>query len=315
MKLKQPGIWLYLPRSNGHTPLQPVIIIMRFLFPLILLFLLTILSDSATVFGQKISPEDVVAKHLNSIGGKDRRESVSNRLLMFDTEFKMKGSAVVLHGRSLVLSAGDRNLWGMNFNSNDYPIDRFGFDGKEVRVKRATATARSLLGDFLYNHREILREGLLGGVLTTNWPLLQLDKRKAKLTYEGAKEVNGRQAIVLGYDPKNTTQLRLKIYFDAETFRHVRTEYTLLQAAGQGPTVDTSAGQGSSVYRLVEDFSNFKTMGQLIMPSVYKLTYSQTGTSATRVSGNSNREAEWTFTVTDIGVNREIDDTSFDIDR
>lgn len=285
----------------------------RTVFVLTLIFLASCIA-APSISAQKISPDEVVAKHLGSIGKTDKLAAVSNQLIVFDTQFNLKGSAVVVRGKSLILSAGERNLWGMNFNSNDYPQDRFGFDGKETKVGRATPSARSLLGDFLYNYREIIREGLLGGTLTSSWPLLKLGERKAKLSYEGTKNINGSDMIALSYVPKGGSDLSIKLYFDPQTYRHVRTEYTLLRAAAQGPNVDASAGQTGTIYRLVEDFSNFKKMGELTLPATYKITYSRTGTGSTALAANANREAEWTFNVTDIGFNREIDDNSFNIE-
>jgi hypothetical protein len=72
------------------------------------------------------------------------------------------------------------------------------------------------------------------------------------------------------------------MYFDEKTFRHVRTEYTVVRNAAIGTGgVDSSASQTSVTYRVYEDFSDFTKMGDLTLPKTYKITYSRSGTDAT----------------------------------
>ncbi|MFN2412352.1 MAG: hypothetical protein ABR535_04760 [Pyrinomonadaceae bacterium] len=108
----------------------------------------------------------------------------------------------------------------------------------------------------------MLKEGLLGGSLSTAWPLLHAD-RKAKIDYEGKKAINDKETIVLTYAPRGGSDLSIKLYFEEGTYRHVRSEYILVRAAAQGATVDTSAGQSGTIYRLVEDFSVFRKIGEM----------------------------------------------------
>jgi hypothetical protein len=267
---------------------------------------------AAPAICQKMSADEVISKHLNSVGDAADIAGISNLVLAFDTTFKIRGSAGILVGKSIIVSMDTKTLWGMNFESPDYPRDRFGFDGKETKVA-FVQNSRSLLGDFLYNHREILRDGLLGGSLTTSWVLRRPNEKKSRITVEGTKTVAGTEAIVLEYMPKGGSDVTTLFYFDAKTFRHIRSEYIMLRAAGQGPTVDQSAGQGSSVYKIIEDFSNFKKVGKLSLPSSYKITYMKSGTAVANASGKTDLEAEWQFTLTDFGANREIDANSFKI--
>jgi hypothetical protein len=255
---------------------------------------------------QKVDPADVIAKHKAAIGTAAALSAIKNQLILSDVRFTIKGAAAAIAGKAVLLSTDTKTLWGMNFASNYYPQDRFGFDGSNVRVAKATTTDRSLIGEFLYSNREIIREGLLGGTWSAAWPLLDTEPRNAKIKYDGTKTINGRDTIVLTYEPKVPSDLTIKIYFDSRGYQHLRTEYTLTRAATQGSTIDTSARQTSTIYRLVEDFSNFSKMGQLNLPGVYKLTFIRTGAAPV--------EAEWAFTMTDIGFNREIDDNSFNVE-
>ena len=270
---------------------------------------------SVSHYSQDAASADLITKHKASVGTPAALASVKNQLIVSEAQFTFKGSTVVIKGKSLVLSTPERSLFGMEFTSNDYPRDRFGFDGKDVKVARATPNARSLIGDFLDNNQIILREGLLGGALNANWPLFHPKIRGARLKAEGTRTIGGKEMLVFSYDPKNGSDLNVKLFFDPVTSQHLRTEYVLLRAAGQGSDVDNSAGQSGTVYRLVEEFSNFAKMGDLLLPGIHKLTYSRTTTAGTATRQTTNREAEWTFMVTDIGFNRDLDPKSFDVNQ
>jgi hypothetical protein len=264
---------------------------------------------------QRADVTDFLSRHRASIGTPSALSSVKNQLILSNAQFTFKGSTNVILGKALILSTNERTLWGMNFTSNDYPQDRFGFDGKNVKVARSTPSARSLIGDFLDKNRTILRDGLLGGALNASWPLLHAQLRGARISLDGTKGIDGREAIVYKYDPKGGSDLSIKLYFDAKTAQHVRTEYLLIRAAAQGSDVDNSAGQSGTIYKLVEEFSGFAKMGELLLPGSYKVTYSRTTTAGIASSQAANRDAEWQFNVTEVGFNRDYDAGAFNVDQ
>lgn len=132
--------------------------------------------------------------------------------------------------------------------------------------------------------------------------------------------MDGRELHEIEYTPKGgLNSIKVKLFFEPDTFRHVRTEYILgvhgeqsLQA-GQTVTVgvptsaNLSSGQGStgvvtrdagvqnqiadSHYLLVEKFDNFKEVkfkdsngsenGSLTLPHSYTLEYSVEGQGST----------------------------------
>ena len=274
-----------------------------------------LLSIVATAPAQELTADQIIAKHLESIGPKDKLAAVKNQLIFSDARFTFKGAVVTLTGKALILSEGQKNLWGMNFNSNDYPVDRFGYDGKDVKVGRPTpGSSYSLIGDFIYTNRTLLKDGLLGGALSSSWALLSSD-RKAKISVEGKKTIDGKSRIGLSYSPKSGGDVTVKMYFDEKTFQHVRTEYTVVRNAAIGTGgVDSSASQTGVTYRVYEDFSDFNKMGDLTLPKKYKITYSRSGTDPSVQRQHSNRDAEWTFTVTNANFNQALEPGSFNID-
>src|SRR5262249_13384554 len=139
-----------------------------------------------------------------------------------------------------------------------------------------------------------IREGLLGGVLSTAWALNDLDARKATVSFEGSKQVDGRQLEALRYRPKKNTDLTIDLYFDPETGRHVKTVYTATQsptlrqttpvplagdpqaASRSGEGSDTrSARAGQTRYRIEENFSEFQSIDGLSLPSHYELRFTE----------------------------------------
>jgi len=274
-----------------------------------------LLSIIASAPAQELTAEQIIAKHIESIGSKDKLGTIKNQLIFSDARFTFKGAAAKLVGKALILSEGQKSLWGMNFNSNDYSVERFGYDGKDVKVGRPNpGTTRSLIGDFIYSNRTVLKDGLLGGTLSSSWALLSSD-RKAKVSVDGKKTIDGKSLIGLSYSPKSGGEVTIKIYFDGETFRHVRTEYAVVRSASMGVGgVDSSASQSSTTFRVVEDFSDFTKMGELTLPKTYKLTYSRINAASIAVRQQTNIDAEWIFTVTNINFNQELEPNSFNID-
>jgi hypothetical protein len=279
-------------------------------FNSIALILFIVALSLSAAQAQKLSAEDVVVKHLDSIGAKDKRAMVKNRVLLSDLQFTVIGSTRISTGKAVILSEADKNLWGFNLNSNDYPQERFAFDGKETNVGFSRPGVRSALGGFILSYKELLREGLLGGTLLSSWSLLDTNARKPRIEYDGMKKIEGQETHVLTYQPKGGSDLGIKMYFDAKNFRHLRTEYNRVVSATQGTSIDNSAGQTSTFYRLTEDFSNFQTVNGVTIPKTYKMFYSFTSSSSAR----TNREMEWTFNVTNFSVNQQLNDNSFKID-
>ncbi len=78
----------------------------------------------------------------------------------------------------------------IKLGNNDYRGEQFVTDGDKVSVAATTSNHKwSDLGEFVKAQDQIVREGLLGGELTTAWALLNLAENKAKLNFDGEKKV------------------------------------------------------------------------------------------------------------------------------
>lgn len=267
-------------------------------------FVLLIVTSSS--FAQKMQAEDVLAKHLNSIGSVKNRNSVTSRIILTNLKFRRQSSGTY-GGKAVIASSKDGTIFGMTLDSNDYPLDKFSFDGKKVKVGYIKPGSRSVLGGFILSYEELMKEGLLGGTFSSSWSLLDSSAKKSKLFYKGEAKIEGKETYVLGYSPKGGSDLDIKMYFDKQNFQHLRTEYNRVVAAQMGQTVDGSAKQVESRYRLIEDFSNFKNYGGLNLPSEYKIFYSERGPIRTA-------EYTWELNVTDVSFNQALGNNAFDID-
>ncbi|HVF50918.1 MAG TPA: hypothetical protein VNA19_12570 [Pyrinomonadaceae bacterium] len=286
---------------------------MRWLAALAILLPATL--NFSALAAQKMKPEDVVAKHLAAIGADADRAAVKNiviagtSLLTLTSPGKGQNS-----GEVVLFSEGQMNMVGIKFYNPDYPHDKFGFDGTKMTVSYIKPGIRSTLGDFIYNRDFFLKQGLFGGTLSTSWPLLNMASREAKMEYGGTSKIKDRLVHELKYSPRKGADMRISMFFDAETFHHVRTEYKQTVSGQLGGTTNRASsgaegdksGQRDLHYRLVEDFSDFKKEGKLTLPHTYKI-----GLSLERQNGNSYI-AEWELKLVRFSFNQQLEPSFFD---
>jgi hypothetical protein len=256
----------------------------------------------------KLKAEDVVAKHLASIGTPEAREAVQNRVVSGTVRMiHQQGGTGQFLGLINIISEDQKVRLGMNFETLTYYSDQFAFDGDKVAVDQFRPGERSTLSKFFYDHDVIIKEGLLGGILSTAWPLLDLTARQAKLDYTGLKTIEGKKLHEVKYSAKKGGgDLQIYLYFDPENFRHVRTRYRLEKpdAALSG----TMSGQGRemTIYTLLEQFDNFGAIDGLTLPQMYMLQLNIQGQSDTILH-------DWDAKISQIMQNQQIDPKYFTI--
>lgn len=274
----------------------------KFAVAFLLLTAFVILTVPAA-FGQKLKPEEILAKHLESLGTPEARGSVKNRMSTGSVLVKfISQKNQTTEGRVVMASTDAKNFLGMQLNASDYAGEKFVFDGKRSAVGFANNGVRSVLGNFVQSNSWIVEESILGGSLASTWALLA--SGKGKLSSDGLKKVDGKELYAVGYSKKGGGDISVKLFFDKETFRHVRTEYTRVSSAGIGRTPEQSSGFIETRHKVVEDFSNFKDEKGLMLPHTYKLFYSVSGQSGTT-------EIEWNFDLTDFAFNQNLDEATF----
>jgi hypothetical protein len=228
---------------------------------------------------EKLKPEEVVARHLASIGSAEARASLHSRLIEGTSLLSVRqGGKGQVEGQVRLASQSKMNMISMGFDSADYSQESFAFDGRELTTSHFRPGQRSRLAQLFMFNDLIFKEGLIGGTLSSSWPLLDLAERNPKLEYAGTKTSGGKQMHVLKYLPHKGTETKITLFFDAETFQHVRTEYDreIVATSVERIAPRMNAGGGGQRARdarvkITEEFSNFKTEKGLTLPHSYKL--------------------------------------------
>ena len=282
------------------------------------LFFAVILVSSVVVSAQedkkpaKIGVDELLAKHIASIGPADVIAGIKSRVMVGEAKFgSTLGSTFILNGTGQVASQGEKVLFAMIFNSPLYPYEKAAFDGKDQSLGLPNGK-RTLLTEFLKSQNSILKDGLFTGALSTAWPLLDLkSKKSAKLEYAGTAKIDDRHCYKLKYSSGRSGDLKTTLYFDAETYRHVRTtyEYTIEPSIGRSST-DTRSSSRVERYSLREDFSDFKMAGKLILPSTYTINVTN---EPQIVSPPGTNSREWTFKILQVYYDEPLEAAVFKV--
>src|SRR6266496_2974224 len=168
------------------------------------------------------------------------------------------------------------------------------------------AGTRSVLGSFLMTHSLIFKQGLMGGTLSSAWPLLDLSSHKADLEYAGTKTIENHLLHEVKYSPRGGSDLQIKMFFDQESFQHVRTEYNRVIPAPTGDRSYVAGAETEIRYKMIEEFSDFRKEGGLTLPHTYKI-------GLTTDTKNGSFSADWTIRLIQFDFNQPIDPTSFTI--
>ena len=117
-------------------------------------------------------------------------------------------------------------------------------------------------------------------------------------------KINGKPVHKLKYVPRNAGELNVSLYFDANTFQHVRSQYEYIVSARQGAIAETSVSQRDNRFKLVEDFSDFQPTGKLMLPHTYTI-------ALTIDLSNRTQTLEWTINLQQFSFNETIDPSVF----
>jgi len=259
---------------------------------------------------QKLTASEVVAKHLDSLGPADARAK------LHATQFKgtctisvRQGGAGQVEGPVVMVSQGDQNLISMTFDSPDYPLEAFKYDGKKFTGTQVRPGRRTALGNFFVTHEILFKEGLVGGVLSSSWPLLNVEGKSPRLEYLGIKKIDGKDLHALKYVPRKGSDIKITLYFDTANFRHVRTDYQRViyeseqrKIGGGGGAMPPAQDQRSANARIEasEEFSDFKLEGGLNLPHNYKFHLAIQSEAAPAL-------VDWEINLTEFVLNPQLD--------
>ena len=280
--------------------------------------------------GADMKAEDVIARHLDSIGTAEVRATAKTRIVQGTAQFKMRvGGGGELAGTSALVSEGRKSVLMIKLANSDYRGEQFVTDGGKVSVAATTSNHKwSDFGQFVRTQDQIVLEGLLGGALTTAWAMLDLQENKAKLSFDGEKKADGRPAYQLTYHSRKRDDLTIHLFFDPQTYQHLMTTYTITLASGLGgfaPSLSDQAGlttpaadnpgadvtqsskQKETRYTIEERFSDFKTAEGLTLPTKYSMHFTE------ELQDGTTKVYEYDLTADEISNNRPLDPRNFQV--
>lgn len=255
---------------------------------------------------KKLTIEELIAHHLDSIGSAQARSSVRNRVVAGKVNLVSRvGTASNIEGQAALASSGSKVRYSMRFNSPQYTGEQLAYDGTKILTGHLPSGRRSPLSLYLEQQNLPLRDGLLGGSLLTGWAILRIDQLKPRLDYKGLKKLDGRQLHEATYRPeKGSTDLKISLFFDAKTYQHVRTEYEFRVPARLGAGPNDSTRFQEDFYKLAEDFADFRAVDALMIPHKYRLQLQL------QTSSGSNL-FDWTVTIDNVMHNQALDEQIF----
>jgi hypothetical protein len=291
-------------------------------------FFLAAIIISISALAENMKPEEIVARHLNSIGTPEARAIIKSRVVQGTLKMHIivggGGDVTGTWGR---VSEQRQSNFVMRFaTGGDWRGEQFIFDGEHISFATATTShTRSVFAQFVSSQDFIVKEGLLGGELSTAWALQNLDQNHAKLQSIGSKKVDGKELIGLQYVSKGSHDMQVRIYFDPETFRHVMTVYTVEIAPGMAREITESVYQHQNRYTIEERFSDFQAVDGLTIPTHYHLQYTQEVQNTNSDTGasvggpttthsellGSTRVYDWDMTAEQIRHNLSLDAKNF----
>jgi hypothetical protein len=222
---------------------------------------------AASVPAEPLTAEQVIARHVESIGTPAARAAAGGRVMKgmvtyirkpteggAESTFAVANTNITV---PFVLAAGGpRVLLDMRYGWKEYPFDRIVHDGKKVKTARMVSPGRYLpLAALLTDYTFLLKNGLIGGPLTTGWALLDTT-RFDRLKYAGLKKLAGAPAHRLDARLKSEPEHDLAFFFDPETFRLLRTEIWI------GP-------QGR--HHIEEDFTDYQVVHDVALPHAWRM--------------------------------------------
>jgi hypothetical protein len=250
--------------------------------------LLAVVSSGPTCLAQetkKLTPDEVIASHLDSIASAEARSAFKSLVAQGTVEVTIRvGGGGKGKGGAVMASQGPMSLIGFIFGQ-DASNEKLAFNGKKLTLG-------------------VLRPGLRSPF--SAWPFFDANERKGKLRSLGTKNLKDRKAYVLGYEPRNSGNLDIKLYFDAETFQHLRTDY---QQEFVAPTVtnpDKAARQKGTRFKITEEFSDFRREVSVTLPHTYKIQF-------TIETENHPLLQDWVVTLNQFVLNKTLDAKQFDL--
>ena len=230
---------------------------------------------------EKIKAEELLARHRASIATEDVLAAYQTAGMQGTGQFRMlRGGTGNLEGRVAMISDPLKSRFSLDLGHLVYSGEQFISDGKKVEIQyiRNETQSRSDLGMFFYRYPQLIKNGIWGGSLTRTWALLNHDAKDLRLRYQGVTDRDGKQMHEASIDCRGCGEIEVRLFFEADTFRHVLTTYSLVTPSA--PTENRSLNKPMKDapfvrYTMEEQFSNFHAQAGVTQPTEWLVRYTR----------------------------------------
>ena len=272
------------------------------------IFISTLLIAVCGAQAQKTEVRQIVEGNLNSIAATERRLQLKNLTSLAKVEYSLgPNHKDVFNGPAVIVAEGTKAALAFALPFQDYPQEKFSYDGSALRIGFARPGVRSLFGEFLHNYGEIVKGGIFGGAFRWTSGNESLASHIAKFSFEGIKKVDGREVFVISTAGRSGSGLSTRLFFEKATYRHLRTEYRRTVTVPMGSRQEVPEHVSDTRQELFEEFSDFKIEEGVTLPRTYKVRL-------VIETGNATREVLFVFTLRAILFNQDLDITTFNIE-
>ena len=247
------------------------------------------------LYAKDPSPEQLIADHLKSIGDPSTLSQIKSINLDGTAEVHfILGIQGDLYGTAMLVSQGPKMSISMKFQDFNYSGEHLAYDGKSVTVSNYEVGMKSPLAVFIRSYNKIMKNGMIGGVFSRAWPLFDINGNKPRNMKVRKTKVDGNELYEIEYSPRDSHgDMKIHLYFDPETYRHVRTEY-------KARNYDSGGRLNTDV--LTEKFEDFRQVGALTLPHSYTLDFQQDYSHEVFIANWKISAQEITFDAPDIDV-------------
>ena len=256
---------------------------------------------------EEMTAEKLVEAHVKSIGSPALLAKINSRTFFGSADVNLiLGMNGKLKGTSMFVSQGRNLAIILKLPDITYPGEYFAYDGKEVTVGHMSPGQKSPIAEFIFRFSKIMKAGFLGGTLSAAWPLLDIKNQNVEMKYRKTK-IDGQELHEILYQPREGFgDMKIRMYFDPTTFRHVRTEYKVQTRDDRSFKTDADDNPKSalgpigevrpdSYYTLVEKFGGFRKIGGMMFPNHYILEYSLEGSGVSFIGNYTLNVDNWSF--------------------
>jgi hypothetical protein len=211
---------------------------------------------------QNLTAADIIGRNLAAVGDKDAIAKIRSRVAM-GTAQKDSEAAVPL---TIMSETPNRISAFYQFKEYNWQLT---YDGNRSIFRPQFARASAVL---MHKYEEMLASGTMFNGISLYNALSHLDEEGVKLEAKGTRKVKGRPAHVV--EMKRGKGPSVRLYFDAETFMWVRSDYGSVRVTKDmgGFTNDAASRDEETTYDFYVETSDFKEVDGVKLPFKIEIT-------------------------------------------